>query len=75
MTSNITHSYFLDLADIDAVPRTIARDVILDKFKQAQSEQKVRAVKQRCAVEKQGQVDLPSVSNSFARKLIVVLPA
>ena len=41
-----------DLADIDRVPRCVAKDIILDRFKLTLTEREKRAVVQKCAIEK-----------------------
>ena len=43
---------FIDLADIDRVPRCVAKDIILDRFKLTLTEREKRAVVQKCAMEK-----------------------
>ena len=45
--------YCSDLADIDKVPRCVAKNIILDRFKLTQKEREKRAVVQKCAIEKQ----------------------
>ena len=40
------------MADIDSVPRCVAKNKILDKFKLTQREREKRAVVQKCAIEK-----------------------
>ena len=50
------------------IPRSIAKNEILDRFKQVQTENVVRAVKQRCAIIKRGDVALPSLLRKLENK-------